>query len=291
MSKAMRDIQLVELFEAAAFVDAVDLPRGAQLRLLTSIAGLYERHGLVVDGATPRLWDCCPLAHECWRQALDARPRDAGERSGISLPWIGPAYRRGGVAVLALNLRDAGGIVAEYEITCRTGGDGSQLSNLAAGRRTAHGSRIAYASSRSAAAIQDWLAGRAIADREAPQDLVAVLESLVRLQAVKCSPQDGKRSTPTPPMAVNCPALLLQEELAILKPKCALTLGTQAWQALEAMPGYTEIDWADQLSCGQLKTQAGNIRTFSLAHPASGRRWDEGHQHLLEYLRTRHAHL
>jgi hypothetical protein len=165
----MRVARLTELFRQTAVVDEVDVPRGDQIELLSTVAAMYAKAGLIIDGDAPPLWDCCPRSDECWRTALDARPSRADGRAGIALPWIGPAYRLGGVAVVALNLRDAGGLLVEYAITCRTAGEGSQLSCLAAGSRIAHRSRVAYASARSAAAIRDWIYGEPIRDRENQQ--------------------------------------------------------------------------------------------------------------------------
>jgi len=282
----MRIAQLAELFRSSDVVDEIDIPRGKQAQLLARVAGLYERTGLIADGRTPALWKCCPRSEDCWRAALDSRPRDVRGRAGVTLPWIGPEYREGGVAVLLINLRDAGGLFAEYEITCETSGEGSQLNELAAGKRKALGSRAAYGSARSAAAIQDWIAGDEICDREDPRELVPALKSTVRLQAVKCSPQDGRRSSPTPEMAANCPALLLERELAILKPRCVLTLGEAPWLAIKQLPGYTEDDdWTDRFSCGHWHSQACEHIVFSLDHPVSGDHWDRGHQDLLAHLR------
>jgi uracil DNA glycosylase superfamily protein len=260
-----------------------------QAALLAQVAGVYERRGLIADREAPPLWDCCPRSSECWRSALDARPAPAGGRAGISLPWIGPTYRLGGVAVVALNLRDAGGLFVEYEITCVTAGEASQINSMASGRRMAHGSRMAYASARSAAAIQDWASGKPIRDRHDPVDLVDALNSSVRLQAVKCSPQDGARSTPTDAMSANCPSLLLAAELEILKPRCVLTLGATAWRAIESVPGYAEEGWADRISWGRVHTYAGEYIVVALDHPAAGGLWDRGHEQLLKHLCSRSA--
>ncbi len=282
----MRVGELTELFRSWDVVDGIDIPRGRQARLLARVAGLYERTGLIANGRTPALWKCCPLGEACWRSALDSRPVNVCGRAGVTLPWIGPEYREGGVAVILINLRDAGGLLAEYEITCETSGGGSQLNELAAGKRRALGSRVAYASARSAAAIQDWIAGDEICDRDEPRELVSVLKSTVRLQAVKCSPQDSGRSSPTPEMADNCPALLLERELAILKPRCVLTLGAAPWLAIKQLPGYSEQDdWTDRFSCGHWQSEAGEHIVFSLDHPASVDHWDQGHQDLLVRLR------
>jgi hypothetical protein len=43
-------------------------------------------------------------------------PADGQWDSGISLPWIGPDYRHGGVVVLGINFNDANGLTRVFEI-------------------------------------------------------------------------------------------------------------------------------------------------------------------------------
>ena len=86
-------------------------------------------------------------------------------------------------------------------------------------------------------------------------------------------------------MSINCPRLLLVRELAILAPRCVLTLGEAPWKAIEAMDGYIEEGWADRISWGRLTASAGEYLVFSLDHPAAGGLWDRGHKSLLACLR------
>jgi hypothetical protein len=273
---------LIARFRQSEVVDDVDIPRGPQLALLAELTELYEHEGLL--GREPRpLWDCCPNAGECWKRAWQHRPRSGVDVGGISLPWVGPDYRRGGVVVVAINLRDASGLLVEYAITCATAGD-SQITRLASGHRTAHHSRLAYGTARSAAAVLDSVTAREVSDSERPHELVEALTRTARLQAVKCSPADDARSTPTPAMRRHCPPLLLARELELLSPGCVLTFGDLPWRAIRNVPGYEETDWADHVSIGVLRGAEREATVYSLAHPATGL-WDRGHAQLLAHLR------
>jgi hypothetical protein len=269
-------------------VDADDVPRGSQLELLASLASSYAELGLLVDGTEPPLWRCCPNAAGCWRGNTAERPSAAGGRAGVSLPWVGPHYWPGGVAVLGMNLRDAGGLLVEYEISCRSGGEQSQLARLDAGYREAHGSPFGYRATRSAAAALDWVGCREVQDEEVPAMLSAALQRTARLQHVKCSPADGARSSPTEAMTRNCPPMLLARELAILRPSVLLTFGDDVRLSLEAMPEYAVTDGTDWLSWGQLTLGDTRSEVFSLYHPAAAQNyWANSHADLLAELRSR----
>ena len=270
----MKAAEITHHFERTRIVDEPDFPRGEQLRMLSGLTRIYASEGLIRGVRAAPLWACCPQAPDCWKAAAAHRPPRRDDRSGISLPWIGPEYQRGGVAIIAINLRDAGGLLREYEITCESAGDGSQLSRLAAGFRTAHGSRLGYGSTRSAASVLDWLEGRPITDRTEPSELCGVLRRVTRLQAVKCSPADGGRSSPTPEMAHNCPELLLTRELELLRPGAVLTFGDAAWRAVYRMRDYTESPAAATDShmacCAWASTQSRHSRSTTPCHGTDG---------------------
>jgi hypothetical protein len=275
-------------FRRRRVVDEPDLPRGAQLEALAGVARLYESSGLLSkSGRTRPLWPECPFAHECWAGALDAVPHDEARR-GITLPWIGARYEPGAVAVVGLNLRDAGGLLCEFEIAAPTAGDPalgahSQWSALKAGRRMVHGSPWAYRSLRSAGLVHDWLRGDCPIDRDDPRLLADVLELTARLQAVKCSPQDDARSTPTPAMTSNCPPFLLVEELQVLKPGAIVAFGLDVYDVLQRVGDHAIEDGNDFLAWGHIETSERQVPVFWLYHPA-GRYWRNSHDALLKHL-------
>jgi hypothetical protein len=273
---------LVDLF--AEEFDAEDTPAGEQLQLLTSIASLYEAKGLLRDGFAPPLWECCPNAAACWaRAAPGTQPSDGEANGGIPLPWIGPAYRRGGVVVVAINLRNASGLMIEYVITCWPDG---QLDTLSRGGSKPHGSDFAYRATRSAAALVDIAEGRRAEDHVQPTELPSYLRRTARLQAVKCSPHDGAMSDRTPEMRRNCPPFLLADEVDILRPGFILTVGSEPRDAMDRVDGYEYGGSAERLHHGTLRRPGWSARVICLDHPgARNAGWARGHEQMLKLLR------
>ena len=188
------------------------------------------------------------------------------------------------MVVAAINLRDAGGLLEEYAITCASAGEASQISRLRAGRRTAHGSKIAYASACSAGAIINAMDGLPQTDCD-EAELASVLERTARIQAVKCSPHDGVRSSPNKDMRRNCPPFLMTRELTILRPSCVLTLGDTPWRAIYEMQQYADDGYTHNMSWGTLRLDGLEVRIVSLYHPAAARNlWAKGHAEMLAKL-------
>lgn len=279
-------------FDTHRIVDPEDTPAGTSLTLLAETAETYRRHGVLGPDIEPALYDCCPNRAACWPPSMDAkRPPSTGGRAAIALPWVGPKYRPGGVAVLAMNLKDAGGLLAEYGITCRTGGDPgvSQISALEHGRVKAHRSTIAYASARAAAAALAYVASEPVQDITDPSELAPALEATARLQAVKCSPDDNDRSSPTAAMTAHCPRLFLAGELRILQPSLIVAFGAPAYWAVRDLDGYTEHGYRTELEWGRVPVGAGTCEIFTLNHPASTAKWTTSHRELIDELRGRQA--
>lgn len=273
-------------FASRGVVDPPDYPRGRQLELLTALAQVYTDFGVIDGLREPPLWCCCPRAGTCWKSAAGAKPAAEGGRSGLALPWVGPQYREGGVVTVGINLRNAGGLLREWEITCGSGGLESQIARLEAGHRTMHGSPFGYRSARSAAAAVAWFDGREVRDVAEPRLLVTPLERTARLQFVKCSPDDGDRSSPTREMSANCPPLLLQRELDTLQPGVVLAFGTEVLTALEQLPGCNVEDGDDWSAWGTVRVGRRQAAFVWLYHP-SGRYWKESQGALIAELRRR----
>ncbi len=252
------------------------------MTLLAELAALYASKGLLAGLENPPLDVVCPHCASCWAGAGDARPPREEGRSGISLPWVGPDYRAGGVAILGLNLNDAGALDIEYQISSGFEDGQSVAERLAGGHRTAHNSPFGYRSLRSAAAVEDWLNERTVQDREDAAELVDVLQRTARLQAVKCSPQDRLRSTPTDAMVANCPNYLLERELEVLRPGVIVAFGNKVASALTQL-GYDPKEGTDYLSWGTVDIGARAYTVVWLYHP-SGRYWDDSQQELLREL-------
>lgn len=274
-------------FRRGNVTDDSDDPRGVQLALLTRIAALYERRGLLTVGRTAALSKHCPRAEQCWRAAADHRPPANAKRSGIALPWVGPDYQAGGVVVVAINRSNPEGLLSEYATACETAGDESQLNRLAAGYKRIHRRLFAYRTCESAAVVQDWLAGGRIRAHRPPQDLVPVLKSIARLQAVKCAPDKPPRYSPTKKMEDNCPPWFLVAEFDILQPGAIITFGRAGHKAVKHQSGYHQIGRPGECMRGEIHRGQTAIPVFSLGHPAINRwSWDRSHRSMVRWLRA-----
>jgi hypothetical protein len=184
------------------------------------------------------LCQVCVNRDPCWQSAPDARRESADGDGSLCLPWIGPRYQPGGVAIVGVNpnigYEDQTDLTSEYWISYD-----QHIRYLAAGyRRTP--SRFAYGAYRSAAALLDAAAGRPITDRDPDQLPDAVLRT-ARLQAVKCVPK-RRNSNPADEMWERCPPMLLASELDILRPGRILVTGADPRvRGLEMIDGYRAV--------------------------------------------------
>lgn len=240
-----------------------------QLRLLDRFRDRYGAY--LPGGENEMLWACCEDAKECWRGKEYARDTSR-RRGGITLPWVGSGYEEQRVALLALNLRQAGGLVDELQLV------GDTRRAFESNRERVHDSLFPY---RSAAMI--WAVLRAL-DREEvptsppqPRDLVSPLMQSARIQLVKCSPFDGGSSVPSSKMFHNCSDRFLRSDLEMLSPRVLLTVDTDvrgnAWRLLG-------IKWAARevpgLSWGHFELAGDEVTVFCAYHPgARGNVWEK----------------
>lgn len=253
---------------------------------------MYEEQGVMEGLVAAPLWPACECATSCW-QGIPSAFRPGRGRAGawdgaIPLPWVGQFYRRGGVVVLGVNLNNASGLLVEYDIAIN--GPKSQLEALRASKKKPHGSWWAYRSLRSARAVLCSLDGQPVRDEADPVAVADTLLRVSRLQAVKCSPQDGARSSRTANMDANCPPKFLQRELEILNPRAVVAFGNESWGALDSI-GAMRITTGGPNVWRALLTQGDRTReVFWLPHPASnGSLWEKSHNSLLASLRQRPA--
>lgn len=240
------------------------------------------------------LHSVCPSATACWeRIAEEKRPHGVGQFDPASqkgcmiLPWVGPRYRRGGVAVLGMNLRYAGADW-EFAMEYRIVGDPKwgQEPALRAGKR-AHGSYWSTGTMRDVAAVHRSWRGEPNVDTRTPSDLADALLESVRVQAVKCSPIGG-RSTPEPAMSSNCPPRFLRKELGVLRPSALLAYGGPAHGALHHLGELSVDEHTEGFRRGTMKTDGGCFEVFLLTHPAHGG-WHAAHRALVKSLTSRPA--
>jgi uracil-DNA glycosylase len=192
--------------------------------------------------------------------------------------------------VIAINLHNASGLLTEYEIVCSSAGtpdDPSQIGSFEAGQKQAHRSPFAYRSVRTAAMLLDALDGVAVNDRSDPVELVAPINRITRLQAVKCAPDDGQRGSPTATMRRNCPPMLLQSELAILEPSLILTIGKPAEHAIARLPDYRPAAPRRSVKRATVSVNGKTATVYSIAHPVSPAAWQTDHAALKRHLRRK----
>jgi hypothetical protein len=268
------------------------LPRGLQRRLLSEFEALYERSGLLLDGQTPPLCQCCPQARVCWEPASPkSRP---GEGDGaVSLPWVGPDYpAQDGVVVLGMNFNKASGLPEAFELAAYEHEHfalGEKKMGYGNWREVYAGSLFAYRSTRSAAAALDWIDAVQVVDHVDSRDLVEPLWRIARLQAVKCAPYNGRRGAPYAEMWIRCPNMLLCREVSIAKPKVMLTFGTEVFAAVARLAGFEHVPHrGGSLSRGMLTVDDRRVDVLGLRHPAAfGRGWQESQAALIKLLRSR----
>jgi hypothetical protein len=268
----------------AADPDPDELPRGRQRALLERYLDLYVRRELATPtGATPPLRRCCPNGKSCWQPAPGAAPR--APKGGISLPWVGAHYEPGarGVVIVGMNFNDASGLSMAIELAHH------ERAQLRLDRRRItydhpgyRGTDFPYRTTRSARLVIDLVDGRKISDRKDDGDALAdVLDRVVRLQAVKCSPRNDQWSKPTKVMWERCPPMLLADEIGIAAPRFVLAFGQEVHRAVRSLPGFTSREGVGLLAGGTLTHGRSCVATvYFLGHPRSYASWHASHKAL-----------
>ncbi len=272
--------------------------------MLLALCKVYEDAGVLSGDPLPTLHQVCSQASECWKgvesdkRAHGVGAFDAGSEKGcMFLPWVGPAYHPGGVAVLGMNLRYAGGdweLAMEHRIAVEPG-CGQEAKLRSQGGR-AHRSYWSKGTMRDVAAVLRSARSASAIDTKDPNELADALLASARLQAVKCSPIGG-RSSPEPAMSERCPRLFLRAELAVLRPSVLLAYGGPAHAAVHQVGTVTVDEKATRTSAkgtslltfrrGTLVLPGGaSILVFLLTHPAHGG-WHQAHRELVASLTTR----
>ena len=264
------------------------VPSGTQRDLVLRFAGLYEKRGFIVGEETRSLRLCCPNGVECWGSAGDRR-RNANKGS-ITLPWVGPAYQPGGVLVLGMNFNEAEGIAMSFRLAnweCQAFAEGKkQMDYASEGYR---GTNFAYRSTRSAGLVVDFADGAAIRDRREPAALVEILNRIVRLQTVKCSPHNEAWSSPTRAMWARCPPMLIADELSVARPRHVIAFGVEVRHALTRLPTFHVRARTQRLHVGTLEIPSGEVEVYMLDHPRALAYWPASHASLKRYLRRARA--
>jgi hypothetical protein len=266
-----RDVSL------ASAMDELGLRRSPkQLSMLEAFRARYRKTGLLPD-RNPPLWECCANAARCWKQLDDGLKRT--DRGGATLPWIGAEFHRTRVALLAHNLREAGGLLVEMKVA------GEVRDTLMGGGSKPHGSWFAFRSMQAVAAV--IASARGEKPKEAlptPESLIEPLDSCARFQAVKCSPFDGGDSRPSDAMESLCPDDYLLDDLRLARPGTLIVLGAPARRAVTRL---FDGEWVETpgMTHGSVAVDSNQLDVFCLAHPSARRgEWDRSWERFIAVL-------
>jgi hypothetical protein len=265
-----------------------------RLATLERLSEVYASERLLQERAAPALHHRCSDAPDCWAKfPQDAKPAnaeqygfDCDDPGSVIWPWVGEEYRPGGVALLTLNFRSGDGeatVALEYLAAWHA------KKQLREGRRrdTNFNSAFAYNSLASAAVVLASSDDLPMAVSPEPESLIATMESVARLQLVKCTPVDSvvERGSPSKTMCQRCPPRFLRRELAILNPGVLIVFGVAAYEQLALWP---QVRWgAGTYVCrGTMRTCTSEIALIWLFHPSSTD-WTQSQHALVRSLRSR----
>lgn len=269
-----------------------------RVRMLCKLSGVYEEQRVLSSTSAPPLHKACDDRHACWRGLPEAaRPKKAepwglpGDKPGsIIWPWIGERYRPGGVVLLTLNFRSSdteATVALEYLAAWHV------RENLRAGRKRVPewNSTFAYGSLATAAAVISGLEGQALKPEPDPEWLyeISVMESVARVQLVKCTPVDTavRRGSPTGAMCERCPPRFLWKELDVLRPSVLVVFGDRAFRELNGQKG---VNWrcSDDYCRGTLKYGDGDpVQLLWLWHPSNLGKWLRSQKALVRSLQRK----
>lgn len=222
------------------------------------------------------LHSSCVACATCWASGSSQVP--TRWPNTLHLPFVGGNYATTRLIIVGQNFNGYGGLMSKIGLCIRA------QSLLHRGYRrlrfenpyTAYrGTDLYHRASVYAAVIlrDNWsLAGDEVMLDSTPLDrsgraLAAVFDDVAMLNAIKCSPDDGARSAPLPPMYQTCPEHYLRAELEILEPRILLLLGL--WMPRDlAWLGAREID--RERNVALYDTGIGS-RAICVPHPASVR--------------------
>lgn len=234
-----------------------------QRRILEDFARHYEESGLGSLNRERPLWDCCANGETCWRgrHQLEVQPHEAG----IPLPWIGPNYPKTGIAVLAMNLRNGGGLLREYETIAP-----EVNQSLRGGSKSHFGTSFHYRTGVMVDAVKRALDGDEILTELATTtDAADALCSSARLQLVKCCVNDKGRGNPQGPMRHLCTESYLRNDLELLSPRVLIIVHKKVQGSFwsEMTPEWHDDDG---LSWGTFELNGAQVPVFAVHHPSSG---------------------
>jgi hypothetical protein len=228
--------------------------------LVARLCDAYADHGLF-DGDIARPLDCdCPAAEACWADVPD-KARPLREMASISVPWLGPRYRPGGIAAVGINQNDYGGLGALWWI--RRGAN----ANLRSGKRKnfdiGAGSYLALAHASRA--------GQPLEADVRPEQAADAWDASAFLEAIKCAPRWAS-SKPTDAMWQNCPHRYLLDELTLIAPGALVVIGRTVGPAVTSLLEIEVSERETEFWRGWGSLNGRPLDVLCCDHP-SHRRW------------------
>ena len=250
----------------------------------TQFMELYRRLGVVTEtNQGVPLHTNCGCREACWRViAGRTPPPQSGERSHISLPWVGSNYGKAKLLVVGENLNECGGLGAVSSLVRQA------QEKIRAGRRRIfkgvyengekyNGTDLYFkAGSYVTALISEYLPELALPDepRLSLGQLIAVAyDYIAYTNQVKCSPS-GKKSSASPEMWKACGRHILKEEINILKPEKILILGVQnnkyffGTSVLDSEPKWSPYGTGGTVFACDCSLDGRSLRVFAVPHPS-----------------------
>jgi hypothetical protein len=246
---------------------------------------LYKRLGVVdeSDHGVP-LHKHCDKRGECWEAIADRTPpAHLGERSHISLPWVGPNYCEAKLLVVGENLNECGGLNAATMLVRE-----ATREMMGRSRRVFKGGKCEngklyrgtlfyfIVGCYVAALIPEHLSRPSLSDHsgfQSEQLVASVYDYIAYTNQVKCSPS-GERSRPSSRMWENCGNRILKEEIKILNPEKILVLGIQnnryflGAKVLDSEPHWTAFGSAGKVLASNCSVAGCPVQVFAVPHPS-----------------------
>jgi hypothetical protein len=253
----------------------------------------YVRRGVLDCNKQPiHLPTACPQASICWAGIRGRSPKLGAFAAELSAPYIGERYNEGRLLIVLQNLRNYGGFDlgphAKKGMRCL--GDAAKEGFRRGLRKLFRGDSYpgTFVWHKAVSYAACWLEAQGLLHAKytqqgdvATETLHTAMDLVAIVQHVKCSPDDGRRSTPSEEMWKECGPHLLIHELSILRPLRLIVLGTSknapalAAHVLSGTPGGVREQFATTgnrrltVRYEQRAENWGNAALLIVPHPAT----------------------
>jgi hypothetical protein len=204
---------------------------------------------------------------------------DTGEPTYLPRPWVGPLYGDLRLVCLAINMNENGGRLACEELVTEARErirEGCTRVKFKGAPRYA-GTFLYHRMGSYAVEIAAHAGYVAPPPSGQKADLAQVANAydwLAYTNHVKCSARNGERSKPTPEMWEQCGAFILRPELALLRPRTVLILGSgqNAWffsNHVVDQGTWNKPPPREGILIGSAAIAGQSVRVIVVPHPAA----------------------